>query len=79
MCATDHSCSVSLHSAKATGRPRSTCILPFAREHILELDVAEKGLRFRDEIVDRLMTVTAARGGSGRLDRSCRLLCTDQR
>src|SRR6185503_3256956 len=49
-------------------------ILPFSSEDVLELDVTEKCLRFGDEIVDRLTTVTAALGGSCLRDRSCRFL-----
>ena len=58
--ATVHSCFASLHSAKATGRPRSTWLLALSGEDVLELDVTQKCLRFGDEIVDRLVTVADA-------------------
>ena len=69
---------------KGDGAPAEHLILPFASEDVLELDVTEKCLRFGDEIVDRLTTVTAALSENRLLDRGCRLawsgmLCIDQR
>ena len=45
---------------KGDGASAEHLILPFSGEDVLELDVTEQCLRFGDEIVDRLMTATAA-------------------
>jgi hypothetical protein len=47
---------------KGDGAPAEHLILPFSSEDVLELDVTEKDLRFDDEIVDRLTTLTTSVG-----------------
>jgi hypothetical protein len=55
MCAMVHSFFASLHSAKATGRPRSTSRLPLPVKAYCSFDILEQRLRLGNQVVDLLV------------------------